>query len=196
MSKKLTHLLWVDLETTGLRPDFDLVLEVGAIYTDLDLTMQWEVGAVFGYSEEDLDIPRMNPAVVEMHTKSGLFDAVRSTYAAREQVYCPTVYDMQSDFLDRIGPDDVVALAGSGVAHFDRDFLRERMPRVFERLEYYVIDVGIVRRSLEILGGSAYRVDVPASSKDGVKAHRGPADVYAHLEEARRYKELLFSLVN
>jgi oligoribonuclease (3'-5' exoribonuclease) len=76
-------------------------------------------------------------------------------------------------------------LCGSGVSHFDRRFLAEHMPRLTKWFRYYSIDVGVLRRSLELIG----RTDALLSKQD--KAHRALADARYHLEEMRHIKSVL-----
>ena len=39
MAQNDTHLVWIDMEMSGLEPDTDRVLEVALIVTDKDLTL-------------------------------------------------------------------------------------------------------------------------------------------------------------
>jgi hypothetical protein len=52
-------------------------------------------------------------------------------------------------------------------------------------VRYYSIDVGVLRRSLELIG----RTDALLSKQD--KAHRALADARYHLEEMRHIKSVL-----
>ena len=68
-----TRLLWVDTETTGLESDA-LILEIGAIVTEADLT---PVAALHTLIYTDVDKLRMSERVWEMHTANGLLDEIR-----------------------------------------------------------------------------------------------------------------------
>jgi oligoribonuclease (3'-5' exoribonuclease) len=59
------------------------------------------------------------------------------------------------------------------------------MPRLTKWFRYYSIDVGVLRRSLELIG----RTDALLSKQD--KAHRALADARYHLEEMRHIKSVL-----
>jgi oligoribonuclease (3'-5' exoribonuclease) len=77
--------------------------------------------------------------------------------------------------------DGKITLAGSGVGCFDMQVIRAQMPELAQRLNYYVIDVGVVRRWLRDV------CQVPVSDLGPVN-HRALDDVQHHLAEARLYK--------
>jgi oligoribonuclease (3'-5' exoribonuclease) len=74
-----------------------------------------------------------------------------------------------------------VTLAGSGVGCFDMQVIRAQMPELAQRLNYYVIDVGCVRRFLRDICG----VRMPEL---GTVNHRALDDVQHHLAEARQFR--------
>ncbi|MCX7077285.1 MAG: exonuclease domain-containing protein, partial [Methylococcales bacterium] len=39
MTKNAHHLIWIDLEMTGLNPDVDVIIEIATIVTDKELTI-------------------------------------------------------------------------------------------------------------------------------------------------------------
>lgn len=188
---KADHLLWVDLETTGLDENNDLVLEIGAVYTDLDLRELWSYGTVVAWPDEAVQT-RLNDFARKMHTENGLLEDVSNVQAA---LAGPTLDAAVAQLVELLPESDVVALAGSGIAHLDRPFINVQMPGLANRLEYYNIDTGVLRRCLRIFGGDAYDIeDMPDSYDTDVKAHRALADVQAHLREALAYKAKLGSV--
>ena len=74
-------LLWIDVETTGLDPDSDALLEIGMLYTDgglhpidapLDLVLRWDG------TPDDF--------IKGMHGPNGLLDACRGRGYTKEAV--------------------------------------------------------------------------------------------------------------
>lgn len=177
------RLLWFDLETSGLDPGGDVILEVGCIATDLELNELWRYSKVIPIHPAHEGL--LNDFVREMHTKSGLLDECRDVFNAG---FAPIqVLNIAEDWIF----NHIWALAGSGIANFDRLFIREHMPSVDSVLVYYPIDTGVLRRCLRIFGGETYDVSLPESFDTDVKAHRALADADAHLREARLYQKRL-----
>lgn len=171
-------ILWLDLETTGLDVNHDRILEVAAVLTNGDLKVIESYHAVLKWPKETLEQLITEPEVWEMHSRNGLIDACVEASA--------TLPDVSGDLLRFLDDyvDGQVILAGSGVAHFDLLWLREWLPRVAERLAYYTLDIGIVRRFLQIVVG------LPEEDRPQVP-HRALDDVLLHIEEARAYRDRL-----
>ena len=176
-------LLWIDLETAGTNEAQDPILEIGCILTGSELEPVRSYESLVQPKGESLAYlaGRLTQGVREMHTRNGLLDALTDGG--------PEAWEAEGQVIEMIahyGDRQDFVLAGSGVAHFDRRFLDAQMPRLASWLRYYCIDVGVLRRSLEILGlGSA----VP--STNDYKPHRAMADVRLHLGEMRHYRRVL-----
>lgn len=170
MQPTLAKYLWIDLETTGLDPDAEAILECAAIVTDADLV---ELGdplvMVLQATPEFRD--EASEFVQAMHDESGLWLAC---------------YD------SRLHPDDLDAaltslieryewaaekpiLAGSTV-HFDRSFV-ESWLFVGERLHHRHLDTSSLKLAQEDACGIEF-------AKSG-KAHRALADVCESLALTR-----------
>ena len=70
------NLIWIDIETTGLRPSDDIILEVAVVATNERLEELGEMSYVIDVKESDL--LRMDTFVFDMHTKNGLLGAILS----------------------------------------------------------------------------------------------------------------------
>lgn len=143
------NLLWIDIETTGLSPVNDRILEVAVAATDEDLNFldgeAWlvEPGDLF----DRLDT--LSAAVLDMHDRNGLFSDLLDP--AQEKL---TLADLETA-LDTFGRAhkcfQVVGengpwrspLCGSSV-HFDRSFLRVHTPSFERAVGFRNIDVSTI----------------------------------------------------
>lgn len=177
------NMLWVDLETTGAEVDKHVILEVGAIYTDYDLNVLGTFTQATG-TPGDLDLID-SEIVRKMHTENGLIDEINqgngvSIQAAEERLVAKLVHlGMNPDKTNQI------VLAGSGVGHFDKAFISKYMPVLSGYLKYFVIDVGVVRRTMAIMGYQ--NLMMQGFSKN----HRALDDIKLHLQEMKTLKSNL-----
>jgi oligoribonuclease len=169
------YFFWLDLETTGLDPEGeDQILEVAVLITKPDLSISPHQFHRVIYTP---DLPEMDPVVLEMHTKSGLFTDIK---LAQDRLL-----DVENSLLDFLSqyPGQLV-LCGSTV-HFDRRFVRRYWPRVEQRLHYRMIDVSTIK----LLAGAWWDAKVPKRDR---AAHRALADVHASIEELRYWRAEVF----
>ena len=173
--EEVERLLWVDLETTGLDPFSDLLLEVGFVVTtctpQLDMLAAKSVVVRRG-----ADTRRMaKSAVRRMHDESGL-------WAECASVDAPDFFDAEKiavGWLKRVLRGAVLGpLCGSSV-HFDRLFLMVDMPRVLEWATYRNLDVSSLLMAAEMEG----RVP-PAELTKGAD-HRALPDLHRSINLAR-----------
>ncbi len=174
--------LWLDFETTGVNPRRDEIWEVSVIATDAELRELAALTTLLQPSKKAVRKVRSTPALLEMHTRSGLLDEITSIEPL------PTVADVEVYLLHLLEkhtvPGTEVTLAGSGVSHFDREVITHQMPRLAAKLTYYSLDVGPARRLyLEATGHDVVH-PLPA------KRHRAEDDIRDDLRYARAYRAL------
>lgn len=167
-------ILFLDLETTGLDPKRDHIIEVAVIATTDGMHKIGEFSWVVPLPE---DASPIHPRVVEMHTTSGLWQAVFAT----KHVTIADVDSVLADLIRQWKGDGECYLAGNSV-HFDRAFMVEHMPRSLAHLHYRQIDVSSLNEMAKRFGPKMY-ADRPAPQK----GHRALADALESLDTARHY---------
>lgn len=179
MNKKPAF-VWIDLETTGLNPDTDCILEIGVMITDRDLDeiarAQWFVD-----DGDALDrIANADDVVRKMHEKSGLWREL-ATAPARNR--SRVVAESECAAFIREHCPDPLPLAGSTIG-FDRSFLRVHAPRVLDVVHYRSLDVS----SLKLLANAW---GYPPAVKTREAVHRAIPDLEDSIAELRHYRSTM-----
>jgi oligoribonuclease len=158
-----------------------VIVEIATLVTDDDLTVVAEgPDLVVHQSEEALAL--MEPIVVDMHTKSGLLDAIRESTVTLEQAGQATL-----EFIKQHVPEArKVPLCGNSIG-MDRRFLDQYLPEIENWLHYRSVDVSsvkeLVRRWYPTLNnGRPYKAG----------AHRALDDIRESVAELRFYREHVF----
>jgi oligoribonuclease len=157
------RLIWVDIETTGLIPGAEVILEVGCKVTDIDLTL------IDDFQVAIWDSPRYEDAwnnsdqfVKDMHTTSGLHEECMTSGVTLTQAR-----GAFKDFLTGFGvgilqPEETQPsepMCGSSVA-FDRKFLDYYMPESSSLFGYRNVDISTIKELCKALAPTIYE-DVP-----------------------------------
>ena len=171
-------LIWMDLETTGLHADEAVILEVACIVTENDFT---EVDRFEAVCNHEIVMDDVDNYVLEMHSKSGLWDAVAESTLSQEIVGGQLLEFIQEYVGNRFAP-----LCGSSV-HFDRKFLEYHWRPVYDWLHYRNIDVSTVKEIVRRLYGEEALYE---GQKD--KRHRAADDIQHSIDELRFYTERYF----
>ncbi|MDP1573882.1 MAG: oligoribonuclease [Coxiellaceae bacterium] len=132
------NLVWLDLEMTGLNPNFDRILEIATIITDSALNILAE-GPVFAIHQSDNTLAKMNSWCVAQHGKSGLTDRVRHSKVSENQAELETLA-----FIKKYIPEKTSPLCGNTI-YQDRRFLFQYMPTLEEYFHYRLLDVSTVK---------------------------------------------------
>jgi oligoribonuclease len=183
--KDIIHLLWIDLETTGLETlgGGDEIIEIACILTDQQLNVISEFTSVVKPSPAAYERLVANQYVFDMHSKNGLLDAL-----SEGDPVDLVSYNIRT-WLRSLSTCEKFTLAGSGVGPFDLPTIRARMPKLALLLNYWVIDVGVLRRAHDLFVGDIWG-DVSVSDANDLKKHRAIDDVRCHLEDGRAYREM------
>jgi oligoribonuclease len=174
-------LVWVDCEMTGLDLGCDALLEVAALVTDPDLNVLGE-GVDVVIHADDTVLDAMVNVVREMHERSGLTDAVRTS-----TVSVADAEDMIMAYVTEHVPDPRTApLCGNSIAT-DRGFLARDMPRLDAHLHYRMIDVSSIKELCRRWYPRVYFGQPPKGL-----AHRALADIRESIRELEYYRRTLF----
>jgi len=164
-------LLWIDMEMTGLDPTRQVILEVAAIVTDLELTTELDTyEAVLRQPQSYLDA--MDNWNKTHHGESGLAAKVphgKDPSAVEDDL----IQLVEKHFT---GGERAI-IAGNTISQ-DRSFIERHMPRLEPKLHYRMLDV----TAWKVVMGPRYGLKY-----DKKKAHRALDDIRESLGELRFY---------
>ncbi|WP_240675439.1 oligoribonuclease [Cellulomonas endophytica] len=164
---------------TGLDLGADALVEVAAVVTDSELRVLGE-GVDVVVRPPDAALEQMGDFVRQMHTTSGLLDALAegTTLADAEEQVLAYVREHVPE--PRKAP-----LAGNSVGT-DKGFLDRDMPDLVGHLHYRIIDVSSVK---ELARRWYPRVYFASPAKTG--GHRALADILESIDELRYYRRAI-----
>jgi oligoribonuclease len=170
-------LVWIDCEMTGLDPHNDVLVEIAVVCTDAELNVLDEgLDIVIACKPERL--VKMDAVVREMHTASGLLDAIRSAGTSVEQAEQQVL-----DYVKKHVPDRRKAPLCGNTISTDRAFIAEYMKELDDHLHYRMIDVSSIKELARRWYARAY---YNAPVKNG--GHRAMADILESINELKYYR--------
>ena len=173
------HLLWLDMEMTGLDPERDTILEIATLVTNADLETVAEGPALVVHQPAAV-LDAMDDWNQEHHRASGLTERVLASTTSMADAEAHTLAFVQQHCPERTSP-----LCGNSV-HQDRRFLARYMPRLEAYLHYRNIDVSTVKELVR----RWYPAGPPAPEKR--HAHLALDDIRESIEELRFYRTHFF----
>lgn len=169
----------IDIESTGLDPRIDKMLEVAIVLSDKNLNVIAEMSDVIK-QPEPLDWETVaSDFVIEMHTKNGLRKQIDKGHGRK----IGDLEDALRYFLEEHGATGL-PMHGSNVANFDRPWLKRYMPDLENDFHYRNIDVSSIKETCRIYNPRVF-ASVPPKSDE----HRALADCHSTLSEFRFYLE-------
>ena len=176
MAQNDTHLVWVDMEMSGLDPDKDVVLEVALVVTDKDLNLV-EEGPVLVVRQADAVLDAMDSWNKSTHGKSGLVDKVKASPLSEADVENQMIEFMKRHVGERKSP-----MCGNSICQ-DRRFMARHLPKLEAYFHYRNLDVSTLKEL-----AARWRPEL----KDGFKkanSHTALADIQESIEELKYYRE-------
>jgi len=181
MRKQLSnHLVWMDLEMTGLDPEKELIIEIATLVTDGELNIL-EKGPCLAIKQSNAILSRMDAWNTTTHKASGLTDRVMNSKITSREAEKVTL-----DFVKKYCSPETSPLCGNSIGQ-DRRFLIKYMRELHDYLHYRSIDVTTVKELVK----RWYPKGPKFPKKSGV--HLASVDVRESLEELIFYRKHYFS---
>ncbi len=181
MTQDADHLIWIDLEMTGLDPLNDVIIEIATIVTDKELNVLAE-GPVIAIHQSDQVLEAMDDWNKTQHGGSGLIDRVRASTFDEAQAEAKTLA-----FLRQYVPERASPMCGNSICQ-DRRFMARCMPRLEAYFHYRNLDVSTLKELA--------RRWAPAVASGFTKdsSHLALDDIKDSIAELKYYRETFIKL--
>ena len=172
------HLVWIDLEMSGLDPEIHVIMEIGSIITDDRLEIVAK-GPDIAINHPKGILSLMDEWSLKHHQLSGLLDRAKASPYNCQRAEKETI-----EFLSRYCKKGESPLCGNSVWQ-DRRFLARHMPRLDAFLHYRNIDVSSIKELVK-----RWYPTIPTFKKK--KAHLAMSDIEESIKEMKYYREKVF----
>ena len=181
MAQNANHLVWLDMEMTGLNPEGERIIEMAMVVTDSDLNVVDE-SPVWVIHQTDALLDGMDAWNKATHSRSGLIDKVRASKLDEVAVETEALA-----FLKRHVPQNTTPMCGNSIGQ-DRRFMMRYMPELEAWFHYRNLDVSTIKELCKRWK--------PAIAKGFEKKanHTALVDVRESIEELKYYREHFFKL--
>ena len=170
------HLIWIDLEMTGLDPQNDVIIEIATVVTDKNLKVLAQ-GPVLAVRQPEEALAAMDDWNQKQHGGSGLVRRVRESRVDEAEAERRTL-----QFLGAWVPPGKSPMCGNSICQ-DRRFLYRRMPGLEAFFHYRNLDVSTLK---ELAARWAPAV------KEGFKkknSHLAMDDILESIAELQHYRD-------
>jgi oligoribonuclease len=172
------HLIWIDLEMTGLDTDADSILEIATAITDKSLNILAE-GPEFAIQHTAGRLDAMDEWNRTQHRKSGLWQRVVDSSVDLAEAEALTV-----DFLARWVVPAKSPMCGNSICQ-DRRFLHRLMPRLERFFHYRNLDVSTIKELARRWAPDVHKGFTKEST------HTALSDVRDSIAELRYYRQFM-----
>ena len=173
-----SHLIWIDLEMTGLDPEKHVILEIATVVTDGDLTLVAEGPNIVIHHPKEI-LVTMDQWAETHHEASGLLERVQAS-----PYDCKKAEQMTLEFLRLYCRKEHSPLCGNSVWQ-DRRFLAKYMPSLNAFCHYRNIDVSSIKELVK-----RWYPALPLFKKQG--AHLASIDIQESIDELKYYRQKVF----
>ncbi len=176
MALNPTHLLWLDMEMTGLSPETDRIIEVAIVVTHADLNTVAE-GPVLVVHQPDEVMNAMDNWNKGTHGKSGLIDRVKASQLNEAEAEAQMLEFVKQHVAAKVSP-----MCGNSICQ-DRRFMARSMPQLEAFFHYRNLDVSTLKELAK-----RWRPGLSEGFKKSNK-HEALADIYESIDELKYYRE-------
>lgn len=190
------YLLWIDLETTAIKPEDGQLLEVGMRITNLDGSevAPQTVNAPYAFStiipHARLNYTRATERAFKMHQENGLLSMV---FRYKKQLSIGTwLLDCIDKLQDNNGPHAVLHPAGTNV-DFDFEWLNDKQPALFNsplwesNVSYRKLDMSAIRLTLTAVGIDPYKANHKTTHRVDDCLDRDILDYISYIEWVKEH---------
>ena len=150
MAQDQNHLIWLDMEMTGLEPDRDRIIEIAIVITDSQLNVVAEA-PVIAVHQPDHVLDSMDDWNRNTHGKSGLVDRVKASTIGEADAEAQMLA-----FLQQYVPARTSPMCGNSICQ-DRRFLARYMPALEAWFHYRNLDVSTLKELAKRWRPEVYR---------------------------------------
>lgn len=176
MAQDQNHLIWLDMEMTGLEPDTDRIIEIAIVITDSQLNTVAEA-PVIAVHQPDSALDRMDQWNRDTHGKSGLTDRVKASTIGEADAEAQMLAFLQQYVPARSSP-----MCGNSVCQ-DRRFLARYMPQLEAWFHYRNLDVSTLKELARRWRPEVYKGVVKKGK------HEALSDIYESIGELCHYRD-------
>ena len=181
MAQDANHLVWLDMEMTGLDPERERIIELAMIVTDSNLVTIAE-SPVWVVHQSDAQLDAMDDWNKDTHGKSGLVGRVRASTLDEAAVEAEALAFVQQYVAKGGSP-----MCGNSIGQ-DRRFMVRYMPVLEDWFHYRNLDVSTLKELCkrwkpEIADGFVKKSD-----------HTALVDIRESIEELKYYREHFIKL--
>ena len=181
MNKSDDHLIWIDLEMTGLDPSNDRIIEIATIVTDKNLNVLAE-GPVLAIYQSDQIIDAMDEWCTRTHGESGLIQRMRESQVTEADAEQQTIAFLKN-WIDK-GKSPI---CGNSICQ-DRRFLARHMPELEAYFHYRNLDVSPLKELAK-----RWKPDV-LKKLNKKNTHTALEDIRESIQELALYREHFLAL--
>ncbi|KAM0795412.1 ribonuclease H-like domain-containing protein [Usnea florida] len=178
-------LVFIDCEMTGLDPERDTIMSIACFVTDAQLKLLDEQGWESFIHHDKSTLDRMDAWCTKTHGESGLTAACIASTTTSEQAA-----ESLLEYIKNYVPEGRRGLLAGNSVHFDRAFLNKSpYTPIVDYLGYRILDVSSLKEAARRWAPEEVLLGVPAKKY----LHQAKEDILESIEEARYYRETLFT---
>lgn len=174
--EQASHLIWIDLEMTGLDPEKERIIEIATLVTNNDLEIIAQ-GPVLAIHQPQSLLDAMDDWCTKTHGESGLTKRVQESEVTTREAEVATL-----DFLRQHLKAGASPMCGNSV-HQDRRFMQYEMPELEAFFHYRNLDVSTIKELAK-----RWQPEITKQFKKK-NTHLALDDILESIEELKFYRD-------